>query len=373
MESGQRPEIDALPERLRLLNGFPRTARFLAADPDKSLIILRRFDEVAIRDLLFLEGRVAALEGAQKQLDNENFEKYKDNTAVTLAAQSWEHFALMGSSDSDRSEIPESVLNLWCANRAKLMQREVDKQKGWNEEDRDPEYEEMEQALRLYQSIQKQIRKCDQELRDLQHTRIEDTSSSPAEKTTPKDPGSNSGINIPGIPGTRAKLERRRKDLMMDQKLALGYREEGLHAVQCRWETAKALQAALKDYQEAVHRYQGMLKLEEPAVRSYETLRDWLRGNRPTKRGTQDPSPQFLFGSSMSRAYDQDNGVEGEKQATINDRVSIGKPAARDHWSRYLSGLKFILKRGRVGYVATYFDVLRLICVSRTQNLTIPR
>lgn len=124
---------DALPERLRLLNGFPRTARFLAADPDKSLIIVRRFDEVAIRNLLFLEGRVAALEDAQKQLDKENFGKYKDNTAVTLAAQSWESFALMGSGDPDRSEIPESVLNLWCANRAKLIQREVDEQKGWDE------------------------------------------------------------------------------------------------------------------------------------------------------------------------------------------------------------------------------------------------
>lgn len=367
MESGQRPVVsdfdrsfatslktakfgkglDELPERLRLLNGFPRTARFLAADPEKSLIIVRRFDEVAIRNLLFLEGRVAALEGAQKQLDRENFVKYKANTAVTLAAQSWEQFALMGSGDSDRSEIPESVLNLWYAERAKLMQRVVDRQRGWNEQDRDPEYKDMEPAVRLYHSIQKQIQGCDEELLNLRHRR--------------------------GTPGKIAELEKLRKDLIMDQKLALGYSEEDLRAVQSRWDTAKALQAALKDYQEAVHRYQGMLKLEEPAARSYETLRDWLRGRRATKAGTQDPSPQFLYGSSMSKAYDQDSGVDGGQQATVKDKVSIGKPAARDNWSRYLSRVGWILKWGTVGYIASHFDVLWLTCVSRTKTSTIPR
>ena len=89
IEMGLVGNPEALPERLRLLNGFPRTARFLAADPDKSLIIVRRFDEVSVRNLLFLEGRVAALEEVQRQLDKENFEKYKSNIAVTRAAQSW--------------------------------------------------------------------------------------------------------------------------------------------------------------------------------------------------------------------------------------------------------------------------------------------
>jgi hypothetical protein len=224
MESGQPPvvtglkatklekEPDALPERLRLLNGFPRTARFLAADPDKSLVIVRRFDEVAIRNLLFLEGRVAALEDVQKRLDNEDFEEYKDNTAVTLAAQSWEYFALMGSGDSDRSKIPESVLSLWCADRAKLIQREVDKQEEWDNEDRDPEYEHMKQAVRLYQFIQNRIQDCDRELRTLRHTSTENTPFNP------------------DIPGRRAELEWLPKDLLMDQKLALGYSEKDLHA-----------------------------------------------------------------------------------------------------------------------------------------------
>jgi hypothetical protein len=44
-ESDQQAPDDNEPERLKLLNGFPRTARFFAADPDRSTVVFRRFDK----------------------------------------------------------------------------------------------------------------------------------------------------------------------------------------------------------------------------------------------------------------------------------------------------------------------------------------
>ena len=113
-----------------ILSGFPQTAQFLAADPDKSAVIFRRFDNLSIRNLLNLEGRVAALESLQKKLDREDNDKYWQNDHIAAAAQSWEDFAILGTEMGYRStkdSIPYGAYEMWNQTREKRLavQREI--------------------------------------------------------------------------------------------------------------------------------------------------------------------------------------------------------------------------------------------------------
>ena len=93
-------------EKTPLLGGFPLTVSFLAAGPDKTAILFRRFDKSSIRNLLYLQGRVAALEKVQQALDEEDSIKFLKDEAILSAATSWEQFALLGSSARDMEDIP---------------------------------------------------------------------------------------------------------------------------------------------------------------------------------------------------------------------------------------------------------------------------
>jgi hypothetical protein len=65
----------------RSLNWLPRTSKFMAADSDKTTIIFRRFDELAVRNLLYLEARVAALDEVLISMDKEDSKlRSKSNT-----------------------------------------------------------------------------------------------------------------------------------------------------------------------------------------------------------------------------------------------------------------------------------------------------
>jgi hypothetical protein len=60
-----------------LVNGFPRVTAFIASDPDSIVSVYKRFDASNIRNLLFLEARVAALEALQKELDKQDLDNQK--------------------------------------------------------------------------------------------------------------------------------------------------------------------------------------------------------------------------------------------------------------------------------------------------------
>lgn len=59
--------------RPHVLPGFPETAKFIIRDEDKSTSIFRRFDAASTRNLLYLQGRVAALVVQQEEFDAEDF------------------------------------------------------------------------------------------------------------------------------------------------------------------------------------------------------------------------------------------------------------------------------------------------------------
>ena len=104
-----------------LPSGFPRIASFIASDPDHLATVFRRFDSLAVRNLLFLEARIAALEAIQVQLDKEDLKIGSDNFAVSYSTMSFEYMACLaypedGSQSSvDRSQIsiPGYALEEW--------------------------------------------------------------------------------------------------------------------------------------------------------------------------------------------------------------------------------------------------------------------
>jgi hypothetical protein len=106
-----------------LLNGFPRTAKFLAVDPDKTTVIFKRFDQLSIRNLLHLEGRVAALEVIQRELDTHDFVHYEKDRDMTTVAASWEEFALLGTGKGTRGNIniPDIAFDMWSKDRAERI------------------------------------------------------------------------------------------------------------------------------------------------------------------------------------------------------------------------------------------------------------
>lgn len=105
---GRVPESGALPP-----DGLPRTARFLAADPDHTTAIFKRFHEASVRNLLFLEARVAALQEAQEVLDDLR----PSDPDIKFADRAPEILALLGSSggrDAGGVDIPRFVLEYWA-------------------------------------------------------------------------------------------------------------------------------------------------------------------------------------------------------------------------------------------------------------------
>ncbi len=118
----RQPDLEASQpwSNTELLSGFPQTAHFLAADPDKSAVIFRRFDRVSIRNLLYLEGRIAALETLQDDLDREDKNEHMTDDNVAAAAASWEDFAILGSSGKER--IPDIASKRWSQRRDKRIE-----------------------------------------------------------------------------------------------------------------------------------------------------------------------------------------------------------------------------------------------------------
>jgi len=103
-----------------VLPGFPATSNFIAQDPAKTAVIFRRFDRLAVRNLLHLEARLAALEELQNTFDKDDIDFNRGNEPITTAARSWEDFAVFGNSgEKDCPELPPSAPNRWRVERAK--------------------------------------------------------------------------------------------------------------------------------------------------------------------------------------------------------------------------------------------------------------
>jgi hypothetical protein len=93
------------------------TSSFIAGDPVKTTLIFRRFNQLAVRNLLFLEARHAALEELQDRLD-ETDKGLRNNEPITTAAKLWEDFAAFATYGHEQDfGLPRSVLDWWKESR----------------------------------------------------------------------------------------------------------------------------------------------------------------------------------------------------------------------------------------------------------------
>lgn len=198
---------DDTPARLRLLPGFPRSARFLAADPVQSWVIVRRFEEASIRNILLLEARVAALEEIQKELDREDFEEHFKNDAVRTSARSWEMFALLGADSKEEVGLLYPAMEKWIDKR-ELRMREM-------------------------------LRPPDPQ---------GDTCSGP--QSTQRAAGDLGTISeaLIGLEKSRMDRDLSPESQVREQKKRLGFSSESIELVKRRWQVSQALQGALQAY-----------------------------------------------------------------------------------------------------------------------------
>jgi len=115
-------------KEINLLEGFPATSRFIARDPAKTTVIFRRFDELAVRNLLHLEAQLVALEGLQQKCDQDDAKFHRDNEPIRTVVRSWEDFAVMGTAyrgeAGQDADLPLSALRRWGEQRLKELGKE---------------------------------------------------------------------------------------------------------------------------------------------------------------------------------------------------------------------------------------------------------
>ena len=61
-----------LKSRITYATGFASLANFIASDPDRTTLVFKLFDELAARNLLYLQSELAELQARQQRLDSEH-------------------------------------------------------------------------------------------------------------------------------------------------------------------------------------------------------------------------------------------------------------------------------------------------------------
>lgn len=68
-------------------DGYPALADFLAQDPDHETYVFRKFKKLAVRNVLYLQGELTALEEEVEMLESEAAKS--DDPEVHLSMRSW--------------------------------------------------------------------------------------------------------------------------------------------------------------------------------------------------------------------------------------------------------------------------------------------
>ena len=68
------------------IDGYRELASFIASDKDRSAAVFRRFDELAIRNLLYIQSELLELEARLERLDQKEL---KANLAVKAGLRDW--------------------------------------------------------------------------------------------------------------------------------------------------------------------------------------------------------------------------------------------------------------------------------------------
>lgn len=74
------------------LDGYPLLAEFLASDNDRTILVFKRFDRLAMRNLLYLQSELAELQTCQDEYDAEDISLERGDRAAKQCARNWESF-----------------------------------------------------------------------------------------------------------------------------------------------------------------------------------------------------------------------------------------------------------------------------------------
>lgn len=100
-QTQRRCDVESTGSSLRPVDGFPSLADFISSDPDHTSLIFKRFDKLAVRNLLYIQSELAELQAKQEQFDAEDQSIEHGSREAKECAMNWETFKGRADSDED--------------------------------------------------------------------------------------------------------------------------------------------------------------------------------------------------------------------------------------------------------------------------------
>jgi hypothetical protein len=101
------------------LDGFPSLASFIASDPDHTLLVFKRFDKLAARNLLYLQSELTSLQAQQDLFDAEDQSLENDDRQAKQCAMDWESFKTASSEPGNEKQKARMKLMLEIRHKLK--------------------------------------------------------------------------------------------------------------------------------------------------------------------------------------------------------------------------------------------------------------
>lgn len=86
---------------MKPIDGFPSLAAFMASDSDKAAVIFKRFDRLAIRNLLCLQSELAELESQLDQFDRDD----QQSRDTMQSLRNWQAYRARAAEEPERMEL----------------------------------------------------------------------------------------------------------------------------------------------------------------------------------------------------------------------------------------------------------------------------
>ncbi|EFZ04125.1 hypothetical protein X797_005909 [Metarhizium robertsii] len=301
-EKGKAESATGSSKKMNLLPGFPATSDFISRDPSKTTVICRRFDKLALRNLLYLEARLAALGDLQEKFDHDD--KDVGNEPVRTAARSWEDFAVFGTyqetgeTPAHNPLLPQAALRYWTKRRLDLVHL-------------------YRQELMPTEKVQHESQTG--------HIGGEEIHPGPKGKW-PEPPSTGAPAPWSTFHSLRNNVVIPAEESNIYLKNDVGCGRQTLELIKSRWELALAIEECLKIYQEAVLRYREMLKLEPPANRTKAVVSDWIAGVVPDQR----PRRAQTDGETVPH-------TQVPRKEPASDLVAVGRIAGADLLTKWVA------------------------------------
>ncbi|KAJ9667112.1 hypothetical protein H2201_002631 [Coniosporium apollinis] len=94
------------------LDGYPSLSRFIASDPDRTALVFKRFDRLAVRSLLYLQSELEDLQVQQDEYDRVDANDQSDDLSSKQCARNWQEFKKKAQMDQKQKERMELVMKI---------------------------------------------------------------------------------------------------------------------------------------------------------------------------------------------------------------------------------------------------------------------